>query len=762
MRRIILQQSGHLIVYFCSMPKQFITIAALLFTTPIFSQLPVVRDTMRVMENGYVLKMPWANGLNFVNVSSADLNLDGRKDLVVFDHQNQYSQGHFRCFINTGLSGKQRYRIDNDMAYMLPLADSWATFVDYDHDGREDLFCAGNNLIKVYRNVSTSSNTPAFVLFKKAIITNYNPGGTPFNAPLYSSVVGVPGITDVDNDGDYDILTFTSSGFSVDFHKNMSKELYGNSDSLVFENLSGCWGDLFESNCGVDFNQCNGRYAGATISGDPNHKELHAGSCLACLDADGDLDKDIVMGDITCDKLIYVHNSGNSSAPLFNDTSSVYPNFHNNNTLPVRLNNFPCAYFEDVDGDNVKDLLASPNTFGSDNFNSLWYYQNTSSTGTVNFSFVKKNFLQDEMIEVGQNSFPVLFDYDLDGKKDLLIGNYGYYMNKSLAARLTLYRNTGTSTVPSFSLITRDYGGLSAHGLNFAIPTVGDIDGDGDVDICIGTSAGQVHWLQNTAGQGNPCNFSVFKNNPFQFTANTAIAAPQLFDLDQDGKLDLILGNKRGRLSYYRNIGTATTPSFTLITDSLGKVDVSNIPAQYGTDGYSVPFFYNDNGMKLLVGSVTGKIYQYSVPANVLANYNLVSSFVNGYYEGAQSSVCYEDLNGDSKRDLLVGNVGGGLSYFTSNSPFLAVNEVNRNSGTLVSCHPNPAAGLIQVEISGLEVRNSELVMKDLSGREVLRFEEGLNQQTLNISSLATGVYLLEIKINNAEYSTTKKIVKQD
>jgi FG-GAP-like repeat len=209
----------------------------------------------------------------------------------------------------------------------------------------------------------------------------------------------------------------------------------------------------------------------------------------------------------------------------------------------------------DVNGDSKKDLIATPNALGGENFKSVWLYKNTSLTNTVNFQFVQDNFLQDEMIDVGQNSFPIVFDYNADGKTDLLIGNYGYYGNGVLNARLTLYQNIGSAAVPSYSLITRDYAGLSTRTLsnslplNNAMPTAGDIDNDGDVDICIGTSSGQIHWLENTAGAGNVCNFSVFKENPFSFTTGSSAAAPQLFDLDADGKLDLLIGTKNGRIS---------------------------------------------------------------------------------------------------------------------------------------------------------------------------------------------------------------------
>ena len=88
----------------------FIAFSLFLFNKS-FSQLPVARDTITVIENNHVLKMPWANGINFSNVSNIDLNFDGKKDIVVFDRTN-YSAGRFRCFINIGNSGQTIYTTD--------------------------------------------------------------------------------------------------------------------------------------------------------------------------------------------------------------------------------------------------------------------------------------------------------------------------------------------------------------------------------------------------------------------------------------------------------------------------------------------------------------------------------------------------------------------------------------------------------------------------------------------------------------------------
>jgi len=742
------------------MPKLLSLFLLLVSPVVCWTQLPVARDTIAVLENGYVLKMPWGNGINYANVSSVDLNLDGKKDLVVFDRMNLYSEGRFRCFINVGTSGNSVYRADTYMSYRFPRAFNWAVFMDYDGDGKEDLFTSGNNNIAVYRNISslqTPNATPTFSLVKPIVRANIGTTTTPLYSPLFVSIVGVPGISDIDNDGDLDILSFSSQGTFVEYYKNLSQEKYGHSDSLDYKYTDPCWGKVAESNCAVDFSLCAGK---APVFAS---KSLHAGSCLTCLDSDNDGDKDLLMGDIACNKLQYVHNSGSPTNAFFNDTTKVYPNYKNNNTVPVRLNNFPCPYILDVDGDGKKDMVVSPNSAAGANYTSMWYYKNTSATGTVNFTYVKNNLLQDEMIEVGQNSYPVLFDYDNDGKKDLLIGSHGYYLNNVLNPRLTLYKNTGTASQPSYSLVSRDYASLSTqNGVYYAMPAIGDIDGDGDADMCLGTSSGQIHWLENTAGAGNVCNFSVFKNNPFQFTTPSAVAAPQLFDLDGDGLLDLLIGMKNGRIAYYRNTGTLAGPAFSLVTPTLGAVSVTDDPTIFGFDGYAAPFFYRESGVvKLLVGSVTGKIFQYQVPANPLDPFVLVSGFVNGLYEGGQSTVWYEDINNDGKRDLFVGNASGGLSYFSSNSPYLALAD-KQHLGFQLKVYPNPATNTVHVLLEGVDATKTVVTVTDICGREVFKTETATEFVTLNVAHFERGIYFVTAIAtrNGVAHATTAKLIK--
>ena len=103
-------------------------------------------------------------------------------------------------------------------------------------------------------------------------------------------------------------------------------------------------------------------------------------------------------------------------------------------------------------------------------------------------SLVKIDFLQDNTLDFGSGAYPTVIDYNNDGLKDLLIGNYGYFNNSNSISQLALLRNIGSPNEPNFEVIDRDFGGLSTIALDNILnetvkgifPTLADLDNDGD------------------------------------------------------------------------------------------------------------------------------------------------------------------------------------------------------------------------------------------------------------------------------------------
>lgn len=743
------------------MSKRISVIFFILWSAMANAQLPVGRDTITVIESGNVLKCAWAGGLNFCMASHIDLDMDGKQDLVMFDKSNTFAYGIFRCFINKGGTGEVKYIYDAQYNNKFPWVEQWAYFFDYNNDGKADLFTYVLGGIKVYKNTSTPGNL-SFQLRKQVIKSNVNPTASPIWGNIFSSPVSVPGFSDIDGDGDLDILTFSSTGVKIEYHKNLCIEKGLNADSLDFELNEYSWGDISENNCMVSLNQ--------PIAGEGSdiefQKVYHAGSCLMCIDRDNDGDQDLVMGDITCSTVHYCENGGSITNALITDTTKLFPNYPAKaSTQVIRMNTFPCTYYLDINNDNKRDLIASPNSPTSENFTSVWYYQNTSPTPTANFSFVKNNFLQDEMIEVGEGAYPCVIDIDNDGLLDLLIGNHGYYTVNTNLTRITYYRNIGTTAQPSYSLITRDYAGISSYVTTYTlsglVPAAGDIDSDGDYDLLLADLYGKINWLENTAGPGNPCNFSVFHNN--FFSTGQSSPYPQVIDVNRDGLLDLLVGIRNGKLAYYKNIGTSTAPSYSMITNALGNVNVKGDPQLYTTDGSTAPFMYDEGGnYKLLCGSINGRIFLYdNIDGNLTGNFNRIDTNVNKINDGPHSTLQYVDINGDGKRDLIVGNHGGGLTFYSSKAP-IGINELAQEQN-LISIFPNPANDVIEIRAENNYAGKLMVEITDILGKTLASHSSSSGYMKINCSNMSKGVYFFRINsvVDKQSFYSVKKVIIQ-
>ncbi|GAB4451536.1 MAG: hypothetical protein OHK0036_12070 [Bacteroidia bacterium] len=707
-----------------------------------YSQLPVGFDTLTFFENSKLLYSPICGGINYSNVFKSDINADGKSDVLIFDRIHFFNYGEVKCFLNIGNAGDNKYRYDYYISKSFPTLINWSIFKDFNNDGKVDIFTSTTGGIKVFKNISNGNNI-SFQLFKSILYSNYNPSGNPVNAPIYASSVGLPAIEDIDNDGDIDILTFNSTGFSVEYHINKSKEWFGHSDSLVFELQDNCWGNFSEGNCSVTLNNCGNRLAPSSLE-----KTYHSGSCLTCIDIDKDNDKDILLGDVSCNNTLFLYNSGNTSNALISDTTKMFPNYPSKNTTnPIKINNFPCVYYDDFDNDGKKDLIASPNLSAGENYNCLWFYRNVG-TSKDSFIFVKKNFLIENVVDVGEGCFPLIIDVNQDGKMDLLIGNTGYYntiIPNTNISTLTYYQNIGTNSTPQFSLITRDYLNLSSLNKLNLTPTSGDIDNDGDIDLLIGDSQGKIHWLENTAGAGMPCNFSITHQNAFGISVSSPPAYPQIFDVNDDGKLDLIIGNKQNRIAYYQNIGTPSSPTFSLITNNFGNVNTNSNPIQYAGDGGCVPFMYKENNKKyLLCGTINGNIYWYDqIEGNFTGNFRLLDTMVNSIKAGIKSAPQYVDINNDGVKDLIVGNYSGGIYYFSSKA--VSVYEYASNLSN-IDIYPNPANNELFIKTNYLNALH-EVILFDISGKKLNISTEKISSTLwkLDLSMLSQGIYFVSV-----------------
>lgn len=717
-------------------------------------------DSIPVRVGNDTLAMPWAGGLNYVQFSDIDYDFDGDLDLFVFDRSND----NIRLFERTN-EPSPRYRFVPDAKSFFPPDVRYrVVLIDYNQDGRNDLFTYGIGGVKVYQNTGTAADGLQWTLASNLLLSDYN--GMTSN--LYVSSSDIPAIVDIDFDGDLDILTFHIGGQRVEYHQNQSQELYGHADSLTYILKNECWGKFTEdpNNNSVVLNDPAVPCSSGSI---PNpqlpvatpdaREERHAGSTLLALDYDDSGVFDLILGDVAHTNLNLLINGG--SAPNTN-SAMVSQDFNfPSNTTPVAMQLFPAAFYLDVDFDNVKDLIVGANAKGiSQNEKSVYFYKNLGSNQAPIFSFKSKNFLQGEMIDHGFGSIPVFSDINGDGKQDLLVGNF--YRYKEVLAKesaWSLYRNTGTSAQPFFSFVDNDFLGLAQAPLGLrSVPTFGDLDQDGDEDLIIGLENGTISYRENIASAGLPAVFAPALNtlydNQNQVISAGSYAFPQLFDLNRDGKNDLIIGKKTGEIMYFENIGTNGQFEFELKNEQLGMIDL----APTNPDGFAAPHFFRwQDTTYLLLGGFNGKLHFYrgiDDQLNTGDSFALVTASFRNIDVEAYSSCWITDIDTDGNLDLFVGGDLGGLYRFEHNAA--STLATSSPDAGLFQVHPNPTTGTVQLAmIPG----NKTIQLIDPIGKVILSVETSDTNLTLSLLGQPTGIYLIDCRSENGR--TIRKVLKQ-
>ena len=723
---------------------QFSVFSFQLSTFSLYAQNSLIPSFQRnqnipVLTGNDTLSLAWAGGMNSLAFFAFDLNLDGTDDLVAFEkHGNRLLP-----FLRDG----QQWTYSPEYTRYFPELHDWVIFKDYDNDGKKDIFTYGLAGIRVFKN--NSQEQLSFTLVTEQL--------TSFYYTDYSNIYASPddnlAIADVDHDGDLDILNFWVLGKYVHLQRNYAMENNLANGWLDFRLEDECWGKFSE---GAD----NNEITLLSYCQDKNEEPTrHVGSTMTMTDFNHDGLEDLILGDIDFAQVILLTNGGTQQEALMVAQTTDFPNTVN----PVNLYSMPLVSPIDLDGDGQDELLVSPadpSFTKSQNSNSVWLYKYDSLLH--NYSLITQKYMQEQMVNLGSGCYPVLYDWNNDGLVDLFAGNYGYYdssayingfLNSYFSSAIAYFENVGTSTAPAFQLNNANFGNLRQWNKQALYPAFGDLDGDGQAEMVCGCSDGSLMLWRDNQITSNFLNIDVGD-----------YATPQLFDLDQDGKTDLLIGNRRGVIAYYKNISSLNNLDFQLENSNLGDVDVRDYELSYF--GFATPCFYRQNNeTRLICGNEQGKLFCYNhIDNNLNGSFSLQSQILpenidNQYFpikEGTRIGVAVANLNGDAYPDMIVGNFAGGMSYFEG-LPEISVSIEPVDMIADIHCYPNPTIDRIHIETK--QEGNLHLQLFDAIGRIVLEERLNDNHFELNISHLNPAFYLL--KISNETKSSVFKIIKK-
>ncbi len=250
-------------------------------------------------------------------------------------------------------------------------------------------------------------------------------------------------------------------------------------------------------------------------------------------------------------------------------------------------------------------------------------------------------------IDVGEESIPAVGDLDGDGDLDLLLANK-IDANDLKTSAVYQYENRGTPTNPEFHLS----GIMNLPRAFHYAPELVDLNNDGLDDLLLGNWQGEVAYYTNTG-----CEFGVAEENLVELPRGS-YATPRAVDIDADGDFDLVLGSSGGSLYLFENIGSKNTPKFELIDNAFEGIKSKHRSAPTFTD------VDEDGDYDLMVGSkVEGILFFENVGSAEVAHF-VATPLPFKVATAPMSNPLTVDLNKDGLDELLIGNRSGGLLYY--------------------------------------------------------------------------------------------------
>lgn len=703
-------------------------------------------DFMNIQEQSVVYENAWTGGLALPAFQQIDVNSDGLEDLVTFDRLDN----SVTTYIFDPSQNPPTYVPSLDYASLFPPISVFFDLIDYNGDGKKDLFTFSGGVVVAYKNIGTPG-TPSFQLTGPWIPVFYPSFN--FTVPMYASSADKPVVADVDGDGDIDVLVYLlGRAGQIQLYKNVSFERFGHRDSLVFIAADDCWGRFWsESDSVILMNDlCN------IIMPSNRHHPEHVQFNISATDANKDGLVDLVMGDIASPFLRYLTNAGSSDSALIRAIQPRFPDYDSS----AFIDGYPSAYFVDVNHDGRTDMLVSPSLyFGRASQEFVWHYENVSTSIQDSFRLRSKQFLLDKVWQNHLRAAPFMVDLNDDGQQDLILTHHSNDGTVKARLYLSVMQAGGQYHLV---LVDTNFLNFGQFGIQYPQITSGDLNGDGRVDLVVGSLDGVIRFFPKLIGGAG---FAFASPQSLLLNVDTAVA-PELVDINRDGKLDLLVGTFRGKIMLFLNQGSATSPNFQLSNPAFGNINLSQ-----SDPGWARPRVadFNGNGQyDLVVGGYEGKLHFYpdfeaNLGGTFMESSNAFFFPLTGVYHQARfsfnTSPCVVAASAGQWPHLLIGTERGGVLAFRNTSQFSSVSPPILLDES-VTVFPNPSAsGYFQVAFSSkADIKVNSFSLSDIQGKQV-KFEILSAADTgYGFFCERKGIFTLRMLLANGQY-LVKKVV---
>lgn len=301
------------------------------------------------------------------------------------------------------------------------------------------------------------------------------------------------------------------------------------------------------------------------------------------------------------------------------------------NTLTNSLSiSVTCVVVADLDVDSFADLVIG----GSDGDIRLWA---NPLTATAFFTSSWGGPSSAASASVGINDLAVA-DLDQDGRLDIV----------TVAGNIVqVWRNPGTPFATSWT-VSNTLGSLSNDAVSIAL---GDMDGDGWVDVAAGDNAGNVILWRNPLTLTAPFTTSWGAGVDVGDAAG-AVNDLSAADLDNDGEVDLISASGSS-VQTWQNDGTPFTGTWELTTPG-ASTDTVYVVSATDVD--------HDGDVDVVSGSGSNEDYEIILWPNTLIHRDIPfedTGYVVGTLQDARYwDIVSVDLDGDGDLDLITGGDG--------------------------------------------------------------------------------------------------------